>query len=335
MDSDVDPALLLPSHFEEVRDRPFLKRLLEVQVDMQLADLRALLALPKADIGLTAGCNLTTTMLLCNVIAGASTLLFESSLQAIRSRHESGARFKSLLEEYFPWTDADALTGREAASLLYGEMRNPLTHNFGVGKNRFTFQGLPAGDSRTVMLAKDALDTQSTIAILRRDAPPPSPHTVFSTATAWVVDVRMLAWGTYRLLHRLLGDPWQSTMAEETAERLLEGFRPRVDPVEDGPSDGTWGPIETADDLRRFVDQGAVIVHRAPIHGPDVPAMAHCRICGALRRKAEQHLADGQGGTYWWTRDLGTARTVFRARRCLSEHHDAGSGRLGRSAAER
>jgi hypothetical protein len=72
---------MLPSAFPEVAPYEHLRRLLCIQVDMQLVDLRTLLRLPKRDFGLEGGCNLTATTLLCNIIAGASVLFFDASIE--------------------------------------------------------------------------------------------------------------------------------------------------------------------------------------------------------------------------------------------------------------
>jgi hypothetical protein len=81
---------LLPSEFPEVADYPHLQRLLELQINMQFVDLRTLLRLPMFEHGLEGGCNLTATTLLCNIIAGASVLFWDSSPEALEKRGERG-----------------------------------------------------------------------------------------------------------------------------------------------------------------------------------------------------------------------------------------------------
>src|SRR4051794_5258958 len=97
--------VLFPSNFREVEARPFLRRVLAEQVDMHMADLRVLLAMPIPSCGFDGGCNLTATALLCSVVSGASTLFFEASLESVRSgaRRDSGERFKEVMKLYYPW----------------------------------------------------------------------------------------------------------------------------------------------------------------------------------------------------------------------------------------
>jgi len=138
---------MLPSEYPEVRDYPNLRTLLGRQVDMQFADLRALLRLPERACDLKAGCNLTTVTLLCNIAAGASVLFWNSSFEALTERGNRGERFKALMEEHYPWHSDDAATGRAGAEAIWDFTRSPLTHTLGVGKDMATFPG-PATRSR-------------------------------------------------------------------------------------------------------------------------------------------------------------------------------------------
>src|SRR5262249_15329305 len=60
----------LPSQFAEVQAYLHLKHLLEVAVDMQIVDLRAMFQLPTKEI--RAGCNLTVAARLFDLISGSS-----------------------------------------------------------------------------------------------------------------------------------------------------------------------------------------------------------------------------------------------------------------------
>lgn len=323
--SHVDPDVLFPSRFPEVANRPNVRALLAEQVDMQMDDIASMLALPRHDLGLSGGCNLALTGLLSNVIAGCSVLLFEASLDSIwgRARFDSGGRFKDLLIEYYPWREDDALTPELAARLIYHEARNPLAHGLGVGKNRVAFPGLPHSEQRAVMLAKRALSVNETEDLLRHPAVRPRVATIRVEPTAWVIDVAALTSGLFVLLHRLLGDTWQSDLAEETARARLTGQMidygalPTCDEAL-----GRWGPIEVRDDYRRHLDEHDLIVRVPPANERRRPPTAHDGRCQALDiHLVEQHLRDRQGGHYFWARDLDVARRVFRARRCFSRRH--------------
>jgi hypothetical protein len=323
----VDPDLLFPSRFREVADRPNVRQLLAEQVDMQMDDIASMLALPRYDLGFSGGCNLALTALLCNVVAGCSVLLFEASLDSIwgSARSDSGGRFKELLIDYYPWRDDDALSPELAAPLIYHEARNPLAHGLGVGKNRIAFPGLPHGQQRSVMLAKRALGvTEIEDLLAHREGPPAA--TVRAEPTAWVIDVAAFTSGIFTLLHRLLGDAWQSELAEETAQALLTGGM--IDYGALPPCEGPmmrWGQIRTIEDCQRHLDERAFIVRVPPPDERRRPPMAHDGLCHVLDiNRVGQHLRDQQGGRYFWAQDLHVARQVFRARRCFGRHHRHG-----------
>jgi hypothetical protein len=126
-----------------------LRRLLAIQLDMQFADLRTLLALPREEDGLAGGCNLTAASLLFNLISGSSVLFYDASTTAMADGRQSGRRFKELLARYYPFSDGD-LPSDEAARVLYDAARNPLTHCLGVGKDKRVFPGAPQVGNRPV-----------------------------------------------------------------------------------------------------------------------------------------------------------------------------------------
>jgi len=97
-----DAVPVVPSDYPELRERPALREMLQRQIDMQFGDLVTLLELPRPDVGLHAGANLTTAVLLCNIISGASVLFYKPSLDGIRGRLTeantltSGQRFREV-----------------------------------------------------------------------------------------------------------------------------------------------------------------------------------------------------------------------------------------------
>lgn len=173
------------------------------------------------------------------------------------------------------------------------------------------------------MLAKRALSAKEIEDLLRYSCGEPPVATVRAEPTAWVIDVAALTSGMFVLLHRLLGDPWQSELAEETAEALLTGgmIDYGVGPTREEPLE-RWGHIRTIDEYERHLEQHVFIVRVPPSNERRRPPMAHDGPCHVLDlRRVGQHLRDHQGGQYFWTQDLGVARQVFRARRCFSQHH--------------
>lgn len=143
-DRILESVLLLPSGYPEVARWSSIRELLRIQVDMQFADLRTLLCLPRQDEpGLGAGCNLTAAMLAFNIITGASVLFWESSMEAIERRGDRGPRFRSLVQAKYPWTGKDEVDAESGGELMWDWARSPLTHTLGVGKSAHLFPGQP------------------------------------------------------------------------------------------------------------------------------------------------------------------------------------------------
>lgn len=218
-------AILLPSAYPEVQPYPELKRLLRVQVDMQFIDLATQLRLPMAAEGLMGGCNLAATIGACTVIAGASVLFYEPSLDAVQDRSSpenplrSGARFKRVVREYFPWQGDEPVSPGEVAALLYTHTRNPLAHRLGVGKAGADFPGL---GGNTVMLSKGALPPTWVADVMRGDHDPPPILGALLTRddATYVIDVATLVWAVCRMLRSLLADESQAPRAEAVARQL-------------------------------------------------------------------------------------------------------------------
>ena len=57
-------------------------------IDMQFADVRAMLQLPRPDIGITPACNFAIVSSLCNLISGISTTIYKprSLLHEVQSQ---------------------------------------------------------------------------------------------------------------------------------------------------------------------------------------------------------------------------------------------------------
>lgn len=100
-------------------------------LDMQFADVRAMLQLPRPDIGITPACNFAITSTLCNLVSGISTTIYKPSklLHEVRSNCGSGRAFKGLIADFFPYTPAGA---KDFPGEFYQLCRNPLAHSVGV-----------------------------------------------------------------------------------------------------------------------------------------------------------------------------------------------------------
>src|SRR4051812_20698431 len=73
-------------------------------LDMQFGDVRAMLQLPRPEIGITPACNFAIATTLCNLISGISTTLYkpQAVLNVVQSPEiGSGAAFKGLINDYF------------------------------------------------------------------------------------------------------------------------------------------------------------------------------------------------------------------------------------------
>ena len=90
-------------------------------VDMQFADVHAMLRLPLTDGGLKAGCNFACVSTLCGLIAGASTIFYSQT-------GSNSERFKGVLNDYYPWRmqPIGGVSQTEAVAALYSDYRNPL-----------------------------------------------------------------------------------------------------------------------------------------------------------------------------------------------------------------
>ncbi len=133
---------MLPSEFPEVQNYPSLKRLLEVHIDMQLHDIHTILK---------SGCNLAVTALLLNMISGISVCFFNVPANApmqVFSPGDRGKRFTDSLDQFYPWLGDDALPKADCVSLLYREVRNPLTHGLALDDPELTTRKIELATTR-------------------------------------------------------------------------------------------------------------------------------------------------------------------------------------------
>ncbi len=101
----------LPSQYAEAQGYPRLQQLLAEQVDMQFADIRALLRLPQDVVAAKVGRNFTAMSMLCNQISGFSVWFFHNraarriKAKEVKQRRRdplAGARFKAFVYAYYP-----------------------------------------------------------------------------------------------------------------------------------------------------------------------------------------------------------------------------------------
>jgi hypothetical protein len=102
---------MLVSQLAPARGYPHVQYFLVQLLDMQFNDVRAMLQLPRPDMGITPGCNFAIVSSLCNLISGISTTLFKPSglLHEARSPSCGSARaFRELVADFFPYTPPGA-----------------------------------------------------------------------------------------------------------------------------------------------------------------------------------------------------------------------------------
>lgn len=202
-----------PSEFPEVQNYLSLKKLLEVHIDMQLSDIHVILK---------SGCNLSVTVLLLNMISGISVCFFNVPTNAPMQAFSSGGRgkrFTALLDQFYPWLGDDALPKADCISLLYHEVRNPLTHGLALDD--------PELSTRKIELATTRMD-ESQIIELENSPKRPRwlPPTIVENSTPLepskiALFIPTLYWGVHRMLRSLFTDAAQVSGAEALARAFL------------------------------------------------------------------------------------------------------------------
>src|SRR5262245_54739625 len=116
---------MLVSQLAPAQGYPHVQGFIASLLDIQFSDVRAMLQLPRPDIGITPGCNFAIVSSLCNLISGISTTIFKPPdlLQAVRSPECGSARaFRELVGGFFPYMPPGA---GNFPQQLYNLCRNP------------------------------------------------------------------------------------------------------------------------------------------------------------------------------------------------------------------
>jgi hypothetical protein len=119
---------MLLSELARVPDYPHVHVFIAKVLEMQFNDVRAMLQLPRPDVGIEPGCNFAVTSTLCNLISGISTTIYKPAqlLGELRSRYRTGAAFCDLVRDFFPYVPSGAT---DFPKELYQLCRNPLSHS--------------------------------------------------------------------------------------------------------------------------------------------------------------------------------------------------------------
>jgi hypothetical protein len=110
---------------------PHINHFVETVLDMQFADVRAMLQLPRPDLGIFPACNFAIVSTLCNLISGISTTIYKPAdlLSQVKSDCASGRAFKELVRDFFPCRRQGT---NDIPENLYDLCRNPLAHSAGI-----------------------------------------------------------------------------------------------------------------------------------------------------------------------------------------------------------
>lgn len=177
------------------------------------SDVHSMLRLPLPDQQVSAGCNFAITQVLAAVISGISVTLHQHP-------GRSGARFKRLVEDYYPWNlePKNTVTPGAGAKVLYSLVRNPLTHDLGLDlENRKR--------GRKVILKRLAeqgrgLGEEMIVALEATDRPAWLSPTVRDSQVKTVVLVEALYWGVRHMIQRLTNDQARMKSAEAFLSRI-------------------------------------------------------------------------------------------------------------------
>lgn len=177
-------------------------------IDMQFADVHTMLRLPLDSDGLEAGCNFACVSSLCGLIAGASTIFYGQT-------GSNGERFRSVLDDYYPWRlqPAGGVSQAETVDALYSDYRNPLAHSWAVSTREVGRHSnkrvVMDANARALGVVKRALTEQAITTLETPSGRAPSwltPAVVRNSAGGLDLYPHSLYWGTRRMVEKLTRD---------------------------------------------------------------------------------------------------------------------------------
>jgi hypothetical protein len=193
-------------------------------MDVYLADIHAMLRLPRPEVNIVEGCNFSIVAVLMNIISGVSVVLYEPPA----NRQATARKFIETAKGFYPWdTEPVAAIDNpgEGAEILYGSFRNPMAHALGfqepeppgpLSVTRFPGPGLAEADLETIETSigrpNQALRGAPT---LMRD----------SATRALSLNVESFYWGVRELLRRLTADAARVALAEKYLGSMLRTTR--------------------------------------------------------------------------------------------------------------
>lgn len=206
---------------------PHINHFVESALDMQLADVRALLQLPRPSIGITSPCNFPIVATLCNLVSGISVTIHKPAqlLGEVGSECPSGEAFKDLVRDFFPCRRLGAPD--DIPDYLYEYYRNPLAHSAAIADTdaprMFYCRVLPGdegwSDSELEQIERD----------LDRSRLP--HHSIEMSNRELTIHADCFYFDAIRMLRDLIANPAQAQAAERRFSqgayvwRLLPGRR--------------------------------------------------------------------------------------------------------------
>ena len=201
------------------RVQEFIVRVL----DMQFADVRAMLQLPRPEIGIRPGCNFAIVSSLCNLISGISTTIFKPPrfIREQQSKCGAGEAFRGVVGSYFPYKPPGTA---KFPKLLYELCRNPLAHSAGLSdtpKPVVTFARVFDASHPGVGWSDKELDDL--------EVPEKSfglPHSgIVADGERWTVHCDSFYLDVIEMLGRLSADSDQMRAAEDRFSRDMYNWR--------------------------------------------------------------------------------------------------------------
>ena len=185
-----------------------IRDFIATHVDMQFADVHAMLRLPLDRGRNGAGCNFACVSTLCGLIAGASTIFYSQT-------GSNGERFKGVLNDYYPWrTQPKGGVSQAEASPLSTpttETRLRMPGRFPPGRSGDirTSGSSWTANAKVLGVVKQALTEQAIAALETPSGRAPSwltPVVVRNAAGGFDLYPHSLYWGTRRMVEALTRD---------------------------------------------------------------------------------------------------------------------------------
>jgi hypothetical protein len=217
------PPPLQPSDLVTDAAYPLTKEFLQVNVDMQFADVRVLFRLPVDELDPNVGCNLTVAAMMLNLVSGFSVWFFQTA-GAARIREEeqrrnirlSRRRFLGFVEEYWPQIAPEPAPGIVAPRLY--DVRNSLAHNLGVSD-----EPDDENPSRVSLGKPRSLSLDDVVMHLERnELHPLAVPIVEGDEERYILHLAGLYWALHKMLKAALGDRPQEIEAAMSAFTVPE-----------------------------------------------------------------------------------------------------------------